>query len=69
MQIVGGIIQLFKGSSSAWINKQGYMLDKSRFSWQRGFGAFSVDEERVNIVRKYIQRQEEHHAEDRGDRS
>ncbi len=32
------------------------------FSWQNGYGAFSVNEKNVETVRKYIDRQEEHHG-------
>ena len=31
------------------------------FAWQIGYGAFTVSESQVAAVRKYIQRQEEHH--------
>ncbi len=31
------------------------------FSWQRGYGAFSVSRSQVPVVARYIQRQEEHH--------
>ena len=31
------------------------------FSWQEGYGAFSVSPSQVSTVKKYIQCQEEHH--------
>ncbi|HJZ81318.1 MAG TPA: transposase [Pyrinomonadaceae bacterium] len=31
------------------------------FSWQRGYGAFTVSQSQVNAVRKYIARQKQHH--------
>jgi REP element-mobilizing transposase RayT len=31
------------------------------FSWQRGYGAFTVSQSHVNMVRQYIARQKEHH--------
>ncbi len=31
------------------------------FSWQGGYGAFSVDSSDVDVVRRYIEEQEEHH--------
>jgi hypothetical protein len=34
------------------------------FSWQRGYGAFSVSESNVPRVRQYIQAQEEHHRKE-----
>jgi putative transposase len=32
------------------------------FSWQRGYGAFTVSQSNVQDVRNYIARQKEHHA-------
>jgi hypothetical protein len=31
------------------------------FSWQAGYGAFSIGESQVETVVRYIQNQEEHH--------
>jgi hypothetical protein len=31
------------------------------FSWQEGYGAFSVSPSQVSAVKRYIQNQEEHH--------
>ena len=31
------------------------------FSWQRGYGAFTVSHSHVEKVRRYITRQKEHH--------
>ncbi len=53
------MIQLFKGSSSHWINENKLM--KGRFAWGRGYGAFSVSHSDVNRVARYIAGQEEHH--------
>lgn len=47
-----------KADSSGWIHKQG--LSKE-FSWQRGYGAFTVSESQIGNVRRYIANQEEHH--------
>ena len=33
----------------------------SWFSWQEGYGAFSVSPSQVRIVRRYIANQERHH--------
>jgi len=46
-------VQKLKGSSSRWMGKG--------FSWQEGYGAFSVSPSQVQVVRKYIQNQEQHH--------
>lgn len=51
--------QLLKGSSSSWINKNDIIAGK--FSWGRGYGAFSVSHSGVDVVAKYITNQEEHH--------
>ena len=53
------VIQLFKGSSSHWINQN--HLVKGRFAWGRGYGAFSVSHSDVLKVANYIARQEDHH--------
>lgn len=52
-------VQLYKGSSSNWINKSDLL--KFKFSWGRGYGVFSVSESVVSKVCEYIANQEEHH--------
>ena len=54
------VIQLFKGSSSHWINEEKLM--RGRFAWGRGYGAFSVSHSDVDRVAAYIAGQQEHHA-------
>jgi putative transposase len=53
------VVQLFKGSSSHWINQN--KLLRGKFSWGRGYGAFSVSHSHVNRVTEYIAHQEDHH--------
>ena len=53
------VVQLFKGSSSHWINEN--RLLRGRFSWGRGYGAFSVSHSHADQVAAYIANQEEHH--------
>ncbi|MDB9741396.1 IS200/IS605 family transposase [Akkermansiaceae bacterium] len=48
-----------KKSSSKWIKTQS--ADLRDFSWQAGFGAFSVSESAIPTVKKYIENQKEHH--------
>lgn len=48
-----------KKSSSKWIKTQS--ADLSSFSWQGGYGAFSVSESNVAVVKQYIASQAEHH--------
>lgn len=51
-------MQKLKANSSRWFRKQ---FPKVDFRWQRGYGAFSVSESKLEDVRGYIDRQEEHH--------
>ena len=55
---VANIMQYFKGSSARWLNKN---IFKAHFSWQRGYGAYSVSSSQLEKVKKYIDNQEEHH--------
>jgi REP element-mobilizing transposase RayT len=45
-------IKLLKGSSSHYINKN--RLTNKKFSWRRGYGAFSVSASQVESVTGYI---------------
>ena len=58
-QSMSKIMQLIKGESSFWINKNGICEDK--FEWQDEYFAVSVSESIVDRVREYIKKQEEHH--------
>jgi putative transposase len=58
-QTVEKVMQLIKGESSFWINKN--RLCRGRFEWQDEYFAVSVSETLVVGVRKYIANQEEHH--------
>ena len=53
------LAQLFKGSSSHWINANNVITGK--FAWGRGYGAFSVSESNLDQVAAYIAGQEAHH--------
>jgi putative transposase len=52
-QSLAHAVQKLKGSSSRWMG-----LD---FSWQEGYGAFSVSPSQLPSVKKYIHNQEQHH--------
>jgi putative transposase len=52
-------MNLLKGESSCWINKQS--LTSSKFEWADEYYAASVSDSALNRVRAYIDRQEEHH--------
>lgn len=56
---VSETIQLLKGESSFWLNREGGLLRP--FAWQDDYFAVSVSESQVEAVRRYILRQEEHH--------
>jgi REP element-mobilizing transposase RayT len=53
------VVKLLKGSSSHDINEQRIL--RGRFSWGRGYGAFSVSHSDVGRVASYIANQERHH--------
>ena len=58
-QTISKVVQLIKGESSFWINKQN--LIKSKFHWQDEYFAVSVSESGIKSLKKYISTQEEHH--------
>jgi putative transposase len=51
------IASCLKSNSSRFVRQK---FDKN-FSWQRGFGVFSVDIPSIPRIKNYIARQEEHH--------
>lgn len=59
-QTIQKTMQLIKGESSFWINKNKLCLEK--FEWQDEYFAVSVSESMVDRVRNYIKKQEEHHS-------
>lgn len=58
-QEIEEIVQLIKGESSHWINKN--KLCRGKFSWQDDYFGVSVGQDTLDKVRKYIANQEEHH--------
>lgn len=58
-QTISKVVQLIKGESSFWINKN--KLTKTKFSWQDDYWVVSVSESHLKSVREYIHNQEEHH--------
>jgi len=56
---VADVARVIKANSSRWIHERWPQLRS--FSWQTGYGAFSVSESAVDSVREYILRQQEHH--------
>ena len=49
-------VTLIKSNSSKWMGEQGI-----KFSWQEGYGAFSVSSSLLATVIKYVDNQEAHH--------
>jgi REP element-mobilizing transposase RayT len=58
-QLIPDLVETIKTSSNAWIKKN--QLSKSKFEWQRGYGAFSHSRSQLDSVVKYILNQEDHH--------
>ena len=52
-------MQVVKGESSYWINKNG--LCRRNFEWQDDYFADGVSESLVRKVSEYIKNQEDHH--------
>ena len=59
-QTIAKVVQLIKGESSFWINKNN--LCNQKFEWQGEYFAVSVSESSIHRVREYIKNQETHHA-------
>ncbi|MCB0744388.1 MAG: IS200/IS605 family transposase [Ignavibacteriae bacterium] len=55
------VFKTIKGESSHWINQNDFLHTK--FSWQIGYGAFSVSESQLKKVELYIKNQKEHHKQ------
>ena len=56
---IADLVEELKTSSSKWLKTQSPEL--AAFSWQRGYGAFSVGPSELDGLRVYIDGQEEHH--------
>ena len=53
------VLRDLKANASGWMHDVFPVLKD--FSWQRGYGAFTVSQSNVEEVRGYIARQKEHH--------
>jgi len=53
------LLQQIKGRSSKWVNET--FPQFGHFSWQEGYGGFTVNKSVVPEVEGYIARQKEHH--------
>ena len=56
---IADLVETLKTTSSKWMKTQS--PDLAAFSWQRGYGCFSVGPSDLDSLRAYIDNQEEHH--------
>jgi putative transposase len=56
---IAGLVEHLKTASSKWAKAQSEEL--ADFSWQRGYGCFSVGPNNLDALVDYIERQREHH--------
>ena len=54
------VLRKLKANATGWMHD--VFPAVKDFSWQRGYGAFTVSQSNVEEVRGYIRRQKEHHA-------
>jgi putative transposase len=54
-------MQLIKGNSSKWVHDT--FPDLRTFSWQEGYGGFSIGVSQINVTVAYIQNQKKHHRQ------
>ncbi len=63
---LAGFMQKIKGESSFWLNKEikySSNCSKSKFAWQRGYGAYSVSAFQLDVIKNYIKNQDQHHKQ------
>ena len=53
------LIEELKSHSSKWIKTKGSKY--SKFYWQNGYGGFSINPKEIEVVKRYIKNQKEHH--------
>jgi|SRR3954447_16060291 putative transposase len=59
---VSDVLRELKANSSGWMHDA--FPNAADFSWQNGYGAFTVSESQVLKVSDYIARQKEHHRKE-----
>jgi putative transposase len=57
---LSNLLRDIKANSSGFINEKRWVA--GRFKWQEGFGAFSCSRSQLDVVIRYIQNQQQHHA-------
>jgi REP element-mobilizing transposase RayT len=58
-EALSDVLRDLKANASGWMHN--VFPELKDFSWQRGYGAFTVSASQVAPVRDYIARQKEHH--------
>jgi putative transposase len=53
------LVEEVKTSSSKWMKTKGDEL--RQFQWQAGYGAFSIGQSNVEVLKRYTSKQKEHH--------
>ena len=56
---VSDAVRELKANSSKWVNE--LPETKTRFQWQKGYGAFTVSHSQIAKIQAYIRDQREHH--------
>ena len=56
---ISKLIEIIKSETSKWAKKSEY--GPGLFSWQRGYGVFSVSHSQRDLVDQYIRNQSDHH--------
>ena len=56
---LSNVLRDLKANATGWMHDVFPSL--KNFSWQRGYGAFTVSQSNVAAIRQYIARQKEHH--------
>ncbi len=58
-QTIPDLVEDIKTSSNQWIKRE--RLSYNKFSWQKGYGAFTHSHSQLDDVAKYVLNQERHH--------
>jgi REP element-mobilizing transposase RayT len=59
-QSIAYVAQMIKGESAFWVNNKSGLLNH-KLEWGKSYYAVSHGRSSLNTVRRYIQRQEQHH--------
>jgi putative transposase len=57
--LIPDLVEQIKTSSNAWIKQNRY--SKSKFEWQKGYGAFTHSHSQLDQIIRYIGNQQVHH--------